>query len=308
MKEADCNVRDAINRGLIPGPRLFVATRVIASTGSYESRTENRIGGTCLPNGSDPADGADEIRKAVRRRIAHGADIVKFYADYRRRIMRYPPRQQHPYVGSVLHPPAQPNPDVLCYSQEEMDALVAEARLADCPVACHAGTKQGVIMAAKAGSLTIEHAYFADDDVFAAMKENGCIFVPTLAVCERLHVQRFPEISAQVKRAWDLGVKLACGGDTGTYPHGENAREMELMIEAGIPVVDVLAAGTVGGWKSCGGDQCGKRFGWLEEGLSADIIALDADPRQEKNALRMVSFVMKDAKIWKKEGAAIGMA
>lgn len=143
MQEADCNVRDAINRGLTPGPRLFVATRVIASTSAYESRTENHIGGTCLPRGSDPADGAEEIRKAVRRRIGHGADIIKFYADYRRRIMRFPPAQQHPYVGSVLHPPPDPNPDVLCYSQAEMDALVAEAELAECPVACHAGTKRG---------------------------------------------------------------------------------------------------------------------------------------------------------------------
>ncbi|KAH9987116.1 hypothetical protein F4779DRAFT_611536 [Xylariaceae sp. FL0662B] len=307
MKEADCNVRDAINRGLIPGPRLFVATRIIASTSSYESRTENHIGGTCLPSGSDPADGVDEIRKAVRRRIGHGADIIKFYADYRRRIMRYPPKQQHPYIGSVLHPPAQPNPDVLCYSQEEMDALVSEANLAECPVACHAGTKQGAIMAAKAGSLTIEHAYFADDDVFRAIKDNQCIFVPTLAVCERLHAHRIGEILAQTKRAWDMGVQLACGGDTGTYPHGENAREMELMIECGVPVLDVLVACTIGGWKSCGGDRCGKRFGWLEEGLCADIIALDADPRENKDALRMVSFVMKDSRIWKQGGVAIGM-
>ncbi|KAH9884073.1 hypothetical protein F4778DRAFT_574534 [Xylariomycetidae sp. FL2044] len=307
MQEADCNVRDAINRGLMPGPRLFVATRIIASTGAYESRTENHIGGTCLPRGSDPADGAEEIRKAVRRRIAHGADIIKFYADYRRRIMRFPPAQQHPYVGSVLHPPAQPNPDVLCYSQEEMSALVAEAELADCAVACHAGTKRGVIMAARAGSLTIEHAYFADDEVLAAMRDHGCIFVPTLAVCERLHAHRFRAIQAQTRRAHELGVALACGGDTGTYPHGENAREMELMIDAGIPVADVLAAGTLGGWRACGGDRCGKRFGWLEEGLSADIIALDADPMEDKGALRKVSFVMKDAKVWKQAGVAIGM-
>lgn len=307
MQEADCNVRDAINRGLTPGPRLFVATRIIASTSTYESRTENHVGGTCLPRGSDPADGADEIRKAVRRRIGHGADIIKFYADYRRRIMRFPPAQQHPYIGSVLHPPPDPNPDVLCYSQEEMNALVAEAELADCPVACHAGTKRGVIMAAKAGTLTIEHAYFADDEVFAAMREAGCVFVPTLAVCERLHAGRFADILAQTKRAWDLGVQLACGGDTGTYPHGENAREMELMVESGIPVFDVLAACTIGGWKSCGSDRCGKRFGWLEEGLCADVIALDKDPREDKGALRMVSFVMKDAKVWKQGGVAVGM-
>lgn len=100
---------------------------------------------------------------------------------------------------------------------------------------------------------------------------------------------------------------LACGGDTGTYPHGENVREMELMIEVGIPVEDVLAAGTVGGWHSCGGDRCGRRFGTFEIGAAADIIALDSDPREDKDALRKVTFVMKDAQVWKRDGHAVGM-
>lgn len=307
MKEADCNVRDAINRGLIPGPRLFVATRVIASTASYEPRTENQIGGTCLPAGADAADGPDELRKAVRRRIGAGADIIKFYADYRRRIMRFPPKVQHPYQPSVLFPPEAPNPELMVFSQEEMEVIVAEAELADCPVAAHCGSNAGVAAAARAGSLTIEHAYWADDATLLIMKEKKCIMVPTLAVCERLYNSRIPSILAQVKRAWELGVRLACGGDTGTYPHGENAREMELMIEAGIPLEDVLEAGTVGGWEACGGDRCGRRFGWFEEGVSADIIALDSDPRIDAGALRKVSFVMKDAKIWKEDDVAIGM-
>jgi imidazolonepropionase-like amidohydrolase len=116
MHEADVNVRDAIARGLIPGPRLFVATRVLASTGSFESRTENGMGGHCLPAGSEAVDGVEEIRKSVRRRIAAGADVIKFFADYRRRIMRSPPAQQHPYITSVLHPPKEPNPDYVVFS------------------------------------------------------------------------------------------------------------------------------------------------------------------------------------------------
>ncbi|RFU27364.1 hypothetical protein B7463_g8965, partial [Scytalidium lignicola] len=307
MKEADCNVRDAINRGLIPGPRLFVATRVIASTAAYEPRTENHIGGTCLPAGCDAADGVDELRKAVRRRIGAGADIIKFYADYRRRIMRFPPAQQHPYIPSVKFPPAAPNPELVVFSDQEMRAIVEEAELADCPVAAHCGSNKGVIAAAKAGSLTIEHAYWADEETLLVMKEHNCIMVPTLAICERLYNFRMPQILAGVKRAWELGVRLACGGDTGTFPHGENAREMELMIEAGIPVEEVLAAGTIGGWESCGGDRCGRRFGWFEEGLAADIIALDSDPRTDSGALRKVSFVMKDAKVWKRDNIAIDM-
>lgn len=303
----DANMRDAISRGLIPGPRLFVATKVLASTGSYEPRTENCSNGVCLPKGGEAVDGPDEAKKAVRRRIAEGADVIKFFADYRRRIMRYPPAQQHPYIHSVLHPPANPNPDVQVFDQEEMDMIVREAKLAKCPVACHAGTVEGAMCAVKAGVQTIEHGYFADDELFKLMKEREVVFVPTLAVCERLHAKRFPEIMAQTKLAYDIGVRFACGGDTGTYPHGENARELELMIEAGLKVEDVLESCTVGGWESCGKDLCGLNFGWFEKGCRADIVALETSPMEDKGALRKVDFVMKDATIWKQDGKAVGM-
>ncbi|KAK7520339.1 uncharacterized protein IWZ02DRAFT_518823 [Phyllosticta citriasiana] len=294
MGEADASVRDAVARGLTPGPRLFVATRVLASTGAYEPRTENGhgscggSGGCSLPAGSDSVDG--------------------FYADYRRRVMRFPPKQLHPYEGSVLCPPEIPNPDVMVFAQEEMDMIVREARLARCPVAAHCGTVEAGLAAVAAGVTTVEHSYFADDELFRGMAAKGIVFVPTLAVCERLHGPRFPQILAQTKRAYDLGVRFAAGGDTGTFPHGENAREVELMIEAGIPVEDALESCTVGGWEACGGDWSGFRFGWFEPGVRADIIALDADPREDKQALRKVSFVMKDAKVWKKDGLAVGMA
>jgi len=310
MQEADCNVRDAINRGLMAGPRLFVATRIIASTAAYEVRTENALGGTCCGAGADTADGVDEVRKCVRRRLGAGADIIKFYADYRRRIMRFPPKQQHPYVSSVQFPPKKPNPDNILFTQDEMNAIVEEAEMGDCPVAAHCGSKEAVKAAAKAGALTIEHAYWADEETLQVMKDKGCIFVPTLAVCERFHGPRMADILHNTKRAWEMGIKLACGGDTGTYPHGENARELELMMDAGVPLEDVLHAATVGGWESCGGDRCGRRFGWFAEGVAADIIGLDADPRDPgvKNALRKVSFVMKDAKVWKHGGSPISTA
>lgn len=303
----DANMRDAIARGFIPGPRLFVATKVLASTGSYEPRTENCSNGVCLPKGGEAVDGPDEARKAVRRRIAEGADIIKFFADYRRRTMRFPPAQQHPYVAGVIHPPAEPNPDVQVFDQEEMDMIVHEANLAKCPVACHAGTIDGAKCAVQAGAHTLEHGYFANEELFRLMQAKGTIFVPTLAVCEILHRKRFKAIMQQTKLAHDLGVRLACGGDTGTYPHGENVRELELMIEAGVPIADVLESCTVGGWESCGKDLCGLRFGWFEEGCRADIIALGASPFKDKSALRDIRFVMKDAKIWKLDGKAIGM-
>lgn len=320
MGDADANVRDAVARGLIPGPRLFVATRALASTGAYELRTENgpgccgggggsggEGGGCVLPAGGEAVDGVLECRKAVRRRIAAGADIVKFYADYRRRIMRWPPAQQHPYVHSVLHPPAQPNPDVMVFEQEEMDAIVREARLAKCPVAVHSGTVEGGLAAVRAGATTIEHSYFASEELFEEMAKAKVVFVPTLAVCERLHKPRFAEILANAGLAYRMGVRFAAGGDTGTFPHGENIREVELMIEAGMPLEDALESCMVGGWEACGGDWCGIKFGWIEPGCRADIIALDGDPREDVSVLREVSFVMKDAKVWKNDGQAVGM-
>jgi imidazolonepropionase-like amidohydrolase len=305
MGDADANVRDAIARGLTPGPRLFVATKALASTGAYELRTENTDGHHCLPSGGEAVDGVEEIRRAVRRRIAAGADVIKFFADYRRRIMRYPPAQQHPYIHSVLHPPADPNPDVLLFNQEEMNTIVQEARLANCPVAAHCGTIQGALCAIRAGVNTVEHAYYANEEIFNAMVESDVVFVPTLSVCEQLHARRFDDIKKQVALAHKMGVKMACGGDTGPVPHGDNARELELMIEAGVSVEDTIAACTIGGWHSCGGDLCGMRFGWFAEGNRADIVALDADPRQDKDAFRKVNFVMKDAQVWKRDGTLI---
>jgi imidazolonepropionase-like amidohydrolase len=305
MKEADANVRDAINRGLMPGPRLYVATRVIASTAAYEPRTENHIGGTCLPAGCDAADGPDELRKAVRRRIGHGADIIKFYADYRRRLMRFPPKQQHPYIPSMQFQPTDPNPDYKVFSDEEMRTIVEEAQLAECPVSAHAHTQAGVIAACRAGATTIEHGTRAGEAGLQAMKEYGVIMVPTLSVSERLHAHRIDDILKQVKRAHELGIRLACGGDTGTFSHGDNAREMELMVKAGVPVEDVIEACTVGGWEACGGDRCGRRFGWFEEGCSGDIVGLETDPREDGGAFRKVSFVMKDGVVWKEGGSAV---
>ena len=104
-----------------------------------------------------------------------------------------------------------------------------------------------------------------------------------------------------------MGVKVACGGDTGAFAHGDNAREPELMIEAGIPVADVLQALTLRGWEACGGNWCGRRFGWLEPGCAADLTALKGNPVEDVGALREVEFVMKNGRVWKEKGKAVGM-
>ena len=118
---------------------------------------------------------------------------------------------------------------------------------------------------------------------------------------------KFEKCKERVKRAFDKGVRLAAGGDTGVFNHGLNAREMEIMMEAGIPVEDVLVAGTYAGWLACGGDASGFRFGWWDEGNRADVVALDTDPREDSKALRKVSFVMKDGRVWKHDGLPVGM-
>jgi len=314
--DADVHVRDAINRGIIPGPRIYCVSEALASSGGYETRHENKIGGVEVPRISDPCDGVVGVRAGVRRRLGAGADLIKFYADYRKRALRFPEAQWHG-CPPILCPPVSPheisitggrNPNLLLFDQEEMDAIVAEAKTARSPVAAHASSAEAVTMAAKAGVTTIEHGFESTQgtDAMHQMHANGVIFVPTLAVVE-LYIDDMKPILDQVKQAYDKGIKLACGGDTGAFPHGENARELELMLDAGLPLEEVLLAATLHGWEACGGDWCGRRFGWLGQDCAADLIALDGDVREDAGNLRRVGFVMKDGRVWKKDGEAVGM-
>jgi imidazolonepropionase-like amidohydrolase len=304
LQHADVNVRDSINRGIIPGPRLFVATEALASSGGYAIRHENHMGGVRMPQIADVADGVDGVRAAVRRRIGAGADVIKFYADYRKRTLRFPP-SQWPGASPIQFPPQDRNPDHLLFTQQEIRAMVEEAKTADCPVAAHCMSSAAVMMAAKAGVTTVEHGFEPSEDALRAMKMAGAIYVPTLAVYELFYPM--DQALRRTKKAFDEGIKIACGGDTGAFAHGDNAREMELMLEAGVPMEEVLTSATLHGWEACGGEKCGRKFDWLEEGVAADVVALDSDPRDDVGALRKVSFVMKDAKVWKRDGLAVGM-
>lgn len=314
LRDADVHFRDTINRGLIPGPRMFVATECIASSGGYETRMENTLPGgigATAPRISDPADGVYGVRAAVRRRLGAGADIIKFYADYRKRALRFPsggwPGQcpiEFPPSGDLLY--GDRNPNVLLFTQEEMDAMVDEARMSRVPIAAHAQSPEAVIMAAKAGVTSIEHGAWPSKEALEAMRDSRTIFVPTLAVFDLSLSDGSEEaerarqaILAHTKAAFDEGIKIACGGDTGAFAHGENARELELLVEAGIPLLDVLQGATFRGWESCGGDLCGRRFGYLQRGWAADIVALDGDVTTDLSALRRPAFVMKDGKVYK---------
>ena len=303
LGSADASLRDCINRGIIPGPRLFVATDAVASSGSYEVRTESKANGLVVPKASDAGDGVDGVRAAVRRRVGEGADLIKFYADYRRKIMRFPPASAPGPGRSIQFPPSKPNPAVPLFTQEEMNAIVEEAKLAELPVAAHAGETRAALMAARAGVTTIEHVFEDSDNVgdelFEELVKGKSIWVPTLATAELLASSKiYEQVKTAVRDAHVAGARIAAGGDTGTFNHGLNVREIEILVEAGLSVEDALEAGTIVGWEACGKDLCGFRFGWFEKGNRADIIALDADPREDRKALRKVSFVMKDGQVW----------
>jgi imidazolonepropionase-like amidohydrolase len=314
LRDADVHFRDTINRGIIPGPRLFVATECIASSGGYEVRLENTLPGgfgAAAPRISDPADGVWGVRAAVRRRLAAGADIIKFYADYRKRALRFP-RAGWPGQCPIEFPPSEDllygerNPNVLLFTQEEMDAMVDEARMSQVPICAHAQSPEAVVMAAKAGVTSVEHGAWPSDEAIRAMKDNGTIFVPTLSVFAQelgdgseVNKRHRRDILAHAKAAFDHGVKIACGGDTGAFAHGDNAWELELLVEAGIPVPDVLQGATLHGWQACGADLCGRKFGCLQPGWAADIVAFERDPREDLGVLRRPVFVMKDGRVYK---------
>ncbi|KAL2126383.1 hypothetical protein VTI74DRAFT_1018 [Chaetomium olivicolor] len=227
--------------------------------------------------------------------------------------MRWPADLPGP-GGRIRFPPdrGERNPAVRLYTSEEMEAIVAEANMAGLPVAAHAGEAGTALMAVRAGVTSVEHVFEDGEgvmgEVVEEMRKRGTVWVPTLAAAEMYFDEgKIGRCKERVKRAFDGGVVIAAGGDTGTFNHGLNVREMEIMMEAGIPVEEVLVAGTYHGWLACGKDACGFRFGWWEEGNRADIIALDTDPREDPKALRKVSFVMKDGQVWKRDGLPVGM-
>ncbi|KAL9620615.1 MAG: hypothetical protein Q9160_004869 [Pyrenula sp. 1 TL-2023] len=319
LGDTDVHIRNAVNRGLTPGPRLYVATEPLASSGGYEIRVEN-TSLTQVPRLADPCDGVEGVRAGVRRRLGAGADVIKFYADYRKRRLRFPAPEWEGALPVQFPPEGKggENPNLVLFTEEEIRVGVEEARRARCPVAAHAVSREAVRGAARAGVTTVEHGFNPDEEEgeeggeeeeekerWGIFREKGTIWVPTLSIFEALG-QSTERMQAAVLRAWKAGVKLATGCDTGPWPHGRNVREIELMYEGGVPLEEVLVAATIHGWEACGGDWCGRRFGWFEAGCAADLIALKGDVREDIYALRDVDFVMKDGRVWKRDGAFVG--
>jgi imidazolonepropionase-like amidohydrolase len=275
---ADVGIKQAINQGIIPGPRMLVATKANVARGAYGPKGFEP--GVKIPQGAEEVNGADEMRAAARDQIAAGADVIKMYADY------------HYLPGE----PSRPT-----MTEAEMAAGVAVAHDAGRIAAAHASTAEGMRRAILAGIDTIEHGYGGTAEIFKMMHDRGTGYCPTLGASEA-YARYFqgwngqepaPESIQQNRRAFQLamkaGVKICMGGDVGVFAHGKNWLEMEAMQRAGMPAAEVMIAATSG---NAGIFHLADR-GQVKPGLLADLVAVPGDPTGDVSAVEHVNFVMK---------------
>jgi len=290
---SDVALRDAIDAGDVPGPRMLVSGPPLGITGGHCD--ENFLPFDFHYSAEGVADGVEGVQHKVRETIKYGADLIKICA-----------------TGGVLS--HGDNPQASQYTLEEMKAIVADAHRLGRKVAAHAHGAQGILWASQAGVDSIEHGSYIDDAAIAEMKKDGTYLVPTLYLAdwflehaEQVHVP--PEMIAKgrtvmvaarknVAHAFASGVKVAFGTDAAVYPHGLNAHEFAVMVKLGMSPLQSIQAATINAADLLGWSD---KIGALEPGKWGDIIAVDGDPLQDVTTLEHVKFVMKGGEVVKNE-------
>lgn len=279
----DVGLKKAIDDGVILGPKLLIATKALIATGSYAPK--NFSPDIKVPQGAEEADGYDDLIKKVRNQIGHGADLIKIYADYR----------------WGLRGEAAPT-----FTLDEIKLIVATAQSAGRPTVAHASTVEGMRRAILGGVETIEHGDNGTIEIWKLMAEKKVYLCATLAAGDAVsqyrgwkkgveeEPERIKKKRLSFKQAMDEGVKICFGGDVGVFAHGDNARELEMMVEYGMNPIETLKSAT-----SVNADafHVNKEVGRIKNGLFADILVVEGNPTQQILDIRKIKLVMKNGKL-----------